>query len=352
MSQRDFKVESNKDKLFGLVRFLLVFSTVVFIACASPNHSMARTYKDLIRSLDILNGEIGARKRNKTGLRKFIENRNIPRASIPSIWPTAGWLSSRFGYRKSPFTGEVEFHRGIDIGAKRNTPVVAPADGVVSCIRWEHSPGRVLYINHGCGLVTKYAHLQKVLVQKGQYIKRRETVALVGATGRCTGPHLHYEVHLNGIPMNPLCYVSIDALKLLMERTTRVYAISTLCPRSLQVATYEISKPNGTFYTAQDVTEGVIIGRRDGPADRADYYRVQATGRTMILRLELSLKKRTSRFKMTILDADQRTIGDDLGGNGPTRTLPVTPQATHYIKVDLTHAPIGTPRYQLHVGFS
>jgi hypothetical protein len=95
-------------------------------------------------------------------------------------------------------------------------------------------PGKVLYINHGHGLVTKYAHLRKALVRKGQLVKRGETVALVGNTGRSTAPHLHYEVHLNGVPTNPLRYVSRDALSLLTDRPTKEPATNILASRSLQ----------------------------------------------------------------------------------------------------------------------
>lgn len=229
---------TNKVRQFRLPRLLLVFFMLLFVSCALPDYSVAKTHKDLVRllhrSLDSLNDEIAIGKQDRTELHKLPENQKIRLASTPSILPTRGRLSSRFGYRNSPFTGEKEFHKGIDIATKMNTPVVAPANGIVSSIRWEHMPGRVLYINHGHGLVTKYAHLQEVLVQKGQYVKRGETVALVGNTGRSTAPHLHYEVHLNGVPTDPLRYVSRDALSLLTDRPTKGPATSTLPQRSLQ----------------------------------------------------------------------------------------------------------------------
>ena len=101
----------------------------------------------------------------------------------------------------------------------------------------------------------------------------------------------------------------------------------------------------------QDITEGVIVDRRDTEEDRIDHYKVRATGHTMILRLEPSLKDSKYRFMMTVFGADQRLIGEDLGKTGPTKTLAVTPQATYYIKLDLSHAPIETPQYQLYVHF-
>ncbi len=147
--------------------------------------------------------DIGIRDKD-TLHRYFSEQQEQLAASTPSEWPVRGWLTSRFGYRVSPFTGRKEFHRGLDIAARINTPVTAPADGTVSSIRRDRYSGRVVGINHGYGLDTVYAHLQKVLVSEGQKVKRGEVIALVGNTGRSTGPHLHYEVRVNGIPVNPL----------------------------------------------------------------------------------------------------------------------------------------------------
>jgi murein DD-endopeptidase MepM/ murein hydrolase activator NlpD len=159
------------------------------------------------RSLEALDNEIAASEQNKTDLYKFLENQNAILASTPSIWPTKGWLSSRFGYRMSPFTGKREFHRGIDISTRMGAPIVAPADGIVSRVYRDRGYGNVVCVNHGYGVMTKYAHLKKTLVKKGQFVKRGETLALVGKTGRTTGPHLHYEVHLNKVAVNPLRYI-------------------------------------------------------------------------------------------------------------------------------------------------
>lgn len=176
-----------------------------------PDYSSAHGYRGLVRlmhrSLDTLNLKIAVDKQDKNKLQEFFENQKGLLASTPSIWPAKGWLTSRFGRRISPFTGDKEFHNGIDISARRNAPVIASANGVVSSAGRERLPGRVLFINHGYGMVTKYAHLQKILVKEGQYVKRGQKVALVGSTGRSTGPHLHYEVRLNGVPADPLNYI-------------------------------------------------------------------------------------------------------------------------------------------------
>ena len=180
-------------------------------ALSDPEKTLKRSGRELVqamhRSLDNLNSDIAASKEDKAGLREFLENQKMLLASTPSIWPAKGWLSSRFGYRKSPFTGKKEFHKGLDISARMGAPVVASADGTVSYSGWDRGYGRIIVINHGYGLKTKYAHLKKSLVKKGQHVKRGETIGLIGKSGRTTGPHLHYEVHLNGVPVNPLRYV-------------------------------------------------------------------------------------------------------------------------------------------------
>jgi len=169
------------------------------------------TYRGLGRlmhhALDDLNNEINAQKQDMADLHEFIEDQKALLACTPSVWPTKGSLSSPFGYRISPFTGRSEFHNGIDISARVNTPIIAPANGSVTSVAWHRYTGRTLTIEHGYGMVTKYAHLQKVLVKKGQHVKRGETIALLGNTGRSTGPHLHYGVYLDGAAVDPLRYV-------------------------------------------------------------------------------------------------------------------------------------------------
>ena len=163
--------------------------------------------RNMHRSLDEIENEISVQVGERTELLSFLNKQKTLLASSPSIWPTKGWISSDFGYRLSPFTNEKEFHKGIDICNKKGAPIISPADGVVSSIENDVGYGRILTINHGYGIVTKYAHLDKVSVKKGQPVKRGQEVALVGTTGRTTGPHLHYEVHLNGVPVNPLRYI-------------------------------------------------------------------------------------------------------------------------------------------------
>jgi murein DD-endopeptidase MepM/ murein hydrolase activator NlpD len=140
-------------------------------------------------------------------LLKGIEKQQNLLASTPAIHPVDGWITSGFGYRVSPFTNKKEFHKGIDIAAAKGTPVVATAAGTITSTGNKGTLGRVLTIDHGHGMVTRFAHLAKFLKSPGEKVKRGDTIALVGNSGRSTGPHVHYEVHLNGIPVNPKKYL-------------------------------------------------------------------------------------------------------------------------------------------------
>jgi murein DD-endopeptidase MepM/ murein hydrolase activator NlpD len=130
---------------------------------------------------------------------------------IPSINPVSSqeaWISSGFGYRKDPISGTRRFHDGCDIVAPRKTPVIAPADAVVKYAGWREGLGRTLELEHGYGYKTIYGHNHKLFVKKGDRIKRGDLIAHVGSSGRSTGPHLHYEVRLNGKLVNPYKYVT------------------------------------------------------------------------------------------------------------------------------------------------
>jgi murein DD-endopeptidase MepM/ murein hydrolase activator NlpD len=137
---------------------------------------------------------------------KLEKKRNLL-ASTPSIRPVDGWITSSFGYRTSPFTGKKSFHAGLDISNKKGTEVISTANGKVSYAAPKAHFGNLIVIDHGYGRVTKYGHLQKILVKPGQTVKRGEVIALLGNTGKSTGPHVHYEVRINQVPVNPLKYI-------------------------------------------------------------------------------------------------------------------------------------------------
>ncbi|MCP3903755.1 MAG: M23 family metallopeptidase [Planctomycetes bacterium] len=128
-------------------------------------------------------------------------------ASTPNAMPVQGWFSHGFGWRKDPWTGGRQFHRGIDIVADSGTPVRAPADGVVSRTVRVADLGKSIDVSHGFGYVTRYAHLSEILVRPGQRVRRGDVIGSVGSTGRSTGPHLHYEVFREGRRVNPWKYL-------------------------------------------------------------------------------------------------------------------------------------------------
>lgn len=125
----------------------------------------------------------------------------------PSIWPTEGHLSSTFGYRVSPFTGQPVLHSGIDIANRVGTPIMAPARGTVTFTGRQGAYGNSIIINHGNSVTTRYAHLQRAVVKEGQVVNRGDLIGYMGNSGRSTGPHLHYEVRVGGVPVNPMRYI-------------------------------------------------------------------------------------------------------------------------------------------------
>ena len=128
-------------------------------------------------------------------------------SSTPSIAPVHGILTDGFGGRSDPFTGEQGVHNAIDISSAIGQAVRAPADGIVVKSEWANGYGNVIYISHGYGYSTRYAHVSGYGLQPGDHVKRGDVIGYVGSTGRSTGPHLHYEVRLNNVPVNPLEYI-------------------------------------------------------------------------------------------------------------------------------------------------
>lgn len=129
--------------------------------------------------------------------------------AIPVNWPTGGMISSPFGYRPHPFNGSIQMHDGLDIAGVVGTPVYATANGVVSQTNISSDYGRIVYINHNRKIQTRYGHLSRVIVKKGQIVKRGEIIAYMGNTGKSTGSHLHYEIRINNIPLDPLRFIMV-----------------------------------------------------------------------------------------------------------------------------------------------
>ena len=154
-----------------------------------------------------LESEAMSREESLSELEKLLQSKKEMLAHTPSIWPTVGWVTSDFGFRINPFTGLNQMHEGMDISNRVGTPVITPADGIISDIGNDVGFGKILVISHEFGMTTRYAHLNKVLVRIGRKVKRGDKIAEVGTSGRTTGPHLHYEVRVSGIPVNPMRYI-------------------------------------------------------------------------------------------------------------------------------------------------
>jgi murein DD-endopeptidase MepM/ murein hydrolase activator NlpD len=157
--------------------------------------------------IDRLQSEALSREESLSEIEKLLQSKRVMLLHTPSIWPVMGWVTSGFGFRTNPFTGLNQMHEGLDISNRVGTPVLATADGIVLNTENDFAYGKTLTISHGFGMISRYAHLNKILVRNGQKVKRGDKVGEVGMTGKTTGPHLHYEVRVNGIPANPMRYI-------------------------------------------------------------------------------------------------------------------------------------------------
>jgi len=136
-----------------------------------------------------------------------LERKSDQLASLPSVWPVRGWLTSRYGPRVSPFTGRRHMHSGIDVATKHGTPIIAPARGRVIFTGSKGPLGKSVVLDHGFGVRTFYGHTSEILVKTGELVERGHTIAKVGNTGRSTGPHLHYTVEVDKKSRDPLDYI-------------------------------------------------------------------------------------------------------------------------------------------------
>ena len=166
--------------------------------------------KALSAKLDTLAAEATRQEQSLQELQGFFLEQKSLLASTPSVWPAKGWITSDFGQRTDPYTAEKVMHEGLDIAAPHGKDVTAPADGTVIFAGLEGSYGNVLVIDHGYGVKTRYGHLSKVEVRPGDHVRRGDLLGAVGNTGRSTGPHLHYEVRINGISTNPRKFILDD----------------------------------------------------------------------------------------------------------------------------------------------
>jgi murein DD-endopeptidase MepM/ murein hydrolase activator NlpD len=160
--------------------------------------------------LDKLSAEASRQEQSLQELQAYFQEQKSLLASTPSVWPARGWVTSDFGQRLDPYTAERVMHDGLDIAAPAGRDVLAPADGTVVFAGLEGGYGNVIVMDHGYGIKTRFGHLSQIMVKSGQHVKRGQTIAAIGNTGRSTGPHLHYEVRVNGVPENPRKFILED----------------------------------------------------------------------------------------------------------------------------------------------
>jgi murein DD-endopeptidase MepM/ murein hydrolase activator NlpD len=172
-------------------------------AMLTPEFSAA-SMSSLDQTFTMLRNVLGSLEGHLSMVRRNVEKRESLMNATPSVWPVHGWLSAGYGMRADPFTGGRDFHPGLDISAERGTPIRVTAAGRVELAAPSGDYGNLVVVNHGYGLVTRYGHLSRFAVWQGRDVKRGDVLGYVGATGRATGPHLHYEVLANGKLMNPL----------------------------------------------------------------------------------------------------------------------------------------------------
>jgi len=194
---------AEKDSLFG-VGGSIPEDLDASIELTEKHNSLLREMHEQMEQLQVATSN---QTEGFESLLKYLEDQRNLLASTPAISPVRGWITSRFGYRISPFTGKREFHKGLDIGARKKSPIIVAADGVITFIGNKGLLGRVVSVDHGHGIVTRYGHIHKALKKRGETVKRGDVIALVGNTGRTTGSHLHYEIMLNGVPVNPKKYI-------------------------------------------------------------------------------------------------------------------------------------------------
>lgn len=169
-----------------------------------------KDYASLVVRIEKAVKETHLKEQSVIDLWESLSERQSLLNSTPNMKPAKGWITSRFGYRVSPFSGKTALHAGIDIAAAPGSPIYAPADGVVVFASYDESYGKLITVDYGYGVTTRFGHLSQIYVQTGQRVSKWDVIGAVGNTGRSTGPHLHYEVRINGTAVDPLNYILDD----------------------------------------------------------------------------------------------------------------------------------------------
>lgn len=168
---------------------------------------VTKEFAQIQKRIDDVRRQIDLRRESQEEIQGFLNDQRSLLSAKPTGWPVKGWLTSTFGMRRDPFNGRRKMHEGLDIAARTGTPIHVTADGIVSSVRTEPGYGKMVVVEHGYGYRTYYSHNSKNYVKVGQRVKRGDRIAAVGNTGRSTGSHVHYEIRLNGMPVNPKKYL-------------------------------------------------------------------------------------------------------------------------------------------------
>jgi murein DD-endopeptidase MepM/ murein hydrolase activator NlpD len=181
--------------------------SMVGVGGPATQEDVNREFSDIQQRIDEVRRQIDLRRESQEEIQGILNDQRSLLAAKPGGWPVKGWLTSSFGMRRDPFNGRRKMHEGLDIAARTGTSVTATADGIVSSVKTEPGYGKVVILDHGYGYRTIYGHNSRYYVKVGQRVRRGERIAAVGNTGRSTGSHVHYEIRLNGVPVNPRKYL-------------------------------------------------------------------------------------------------------------------------------------------------
>lgn len=199
------RIVSNED-ITTTSRAGLVRPSISYNGQGGPGGQL--TSKNIDQTVAQLQAAVKVREESLTELKDELLAKQARYAARPSIWPTMGDVTSRFGWRNSPMGGGSDYHPGIDIANSIGTPIVATADGVVVQSEWYSGYGETVQVDHGNDIVTLYGHNSQRVVHTGQLVKKGQLIAYLGNTGYSTGPHLHYEVRVNGTAVNPASFLN------------------------------------------------------------------------------------------------------------------------------------------------
>lgn len=190
---------NSKKSIVSLISILIIFAIIIF-----------SNYHQTISAGSLTASQLEPVRRSEVGQVQDFEKMarsTDALATKPSIWPVSGEVTSGFGWRNSPWGGGSELHAGIDIANNLGTPIVATADGTVVRSEWSGGYGNVVQIDHGNGIETIYGHNSRIIVNAGHSVKKGQVIAYLGSTGRSTGPHVHYEVRVNGAAVDPVSFL-------------------------------------------------------------------------------------------------------------------------------------------------